>query len=324
MCNAFCVYFQRGRAILAEDSEMTKGFSLKFWGVRGSVPAPGASTVRFGGNTSCVEVRAEGRLIILDAGTGIRNLGKALKRSPGSSPRDITLLLTHTHWDHIQGLPFFLPQLRTGSRLSILGCEGAREGLATLLARQMESPFFPIPLRGSPANIEIQELGGVEFRVGNVFGRSLSANHPGACVGYRLDFKRRALAYFPDNEPHLGRLRILGGKVRPDEVRRAREGHAAMVAFIRGVDVLVMDAQYDSEEYTSHVGWGHGCLEDVVSLAVEAQVRKLVLFHHDPDHTDAKVEQMARTARSLARKAGSNISIQPACEGSVLTVGDDV
>jgi phosphoribosyl 1,2-cyclic phosphodiesterase len=260
-------------------------------------------------------------LIVLDAGTGIRGLGKSLSAAGRKSPREITLLLTHTHWDHIQGLPFFLPQLRPGSRLKILGCEGAREGLATLLARQMESPFFPVPLRGTPATIDIAELKDSSFRIGQVHGDTFAANHPGTCIGYKLSLRGASIAYFPDNEPHLGQLRASKGKQSRQDIKRAKEGHAEMVEFIRGLDLLIMDAQYDSREYSMHIGWGHGCLDDVVALAIEASVKKLVLFHHDPDHSDAKVAQMARTARRLIRKAGSNLKVEPAREGVVLQVG---
>jgi phosphoribosyl 1,2-cyclic phosphodiesterase len=277
--------------------------------------------VKYGGNTSCVEIRAEDRLIVLDAGTGIRLLGKTLQADSGKAAREITLLLTHTHWDHIQGLPFFLPQLRPGSLLRIIGCEGARERLATLLVRQMESPFFPVPLRGTPASIDIVELTESEFQIGGVIGHTLEANHPGACVGYKLVSKQGSIAFFPDNESFLGKLRASGLGVSKEEAQKARKGHQAMVDFIRDVDLLVMDSQYDREEYTRHIGWGHGCVDDVVAMAAEAGARRLVLFHHDPDHSDSKIDAMSRTARQLARKAGSKMKVEAAREGSTISIG---
>lgn len=304
---------------------MNESFTIKFWGVRGSIPVPGASTVEHGGNTTCLEVSAAGRKIILDAGTGIRLLGRNLREAVDgqSSDKEITLLLTHTHWDHIQGLPFFIPQLKPGTRLRILGCEGAREGLATLLTRQMESPFFPIPLRGFPANIEIEEMAAPEFHVGQVHGSAFPANHPGTCMGYRLEFKGHSIVFFPDNEPHLGKLRHSLESTPAEEASAAKEKHARMVNFVHNADVLVMDAQYDRDEYASHVGWGHGCVDDVVDLSIEAGVRHLVLFHHDPDHTDAKLRQMEQAARQRVRAAGSHMKVTSAVEGATLQIAEE-
>lgn len=295
---------------------MSSAFNLKFWGVRGSVPAPGASTVHYGGNTTCVEVQAGSQVIILDAGTGIRLLGKSLKEAGAQTPSELTLLLTHTHWDHIQGLPFFIPQLAPASRLRIFGCEGARESLATLLARQMESPFFPVPMRGFNAEIEIEEVTDSELSLGPVRVQLLRANHPSSCVGYRLEYEGRAIAFFPDNEPYLGKLRHADIPEDDPQARKARASHAAMVDFLQDIDVLVMDSQYDSAEYQTHIGWGHGCVDDVVSLAVESGARHLVLFHHDPDHDDHRIESMTETARALAREAGASVRIDAAREGA--------
>src|ERR1044071_1212780 len=177
---------------------------LKFWGVRGSVPTPGPSTLKYGGNTSCLEVRADGQIIILDAGTGLRLLGRELMKEFGDAPTELSLLLTHTHWDHIQGLPFFLPVYKSQNRLRILGFEGARQGLHNTLNRQMESPFFPIGLPEVPANVEIEELKDMEFDLGPVHVKACLANHPGVCVGYRLFTSNGAITFFPDNEPHFG------------------------------------------------------------------------------------------------------------------------
>src|SRR6476620_4235265 len=159
---------------------------LKFWGVRGSIPTPGPGTVRYGGNTSCIEVRADEEIIILDGGTGLRLLGKELTREFGEKPMQLALLLTHTHWDHIQGLPFFLPVYQPQNHLRIIGYEGAKHGLKSVLTGQMESPFFPIGLREVPANVEIMEMKGLSFQIGKVRVEACLANHPGVCMGYRL------------------------------------------------------------------------------------------------------------------------------------------
>jgi phosphoribosyl 1,2-cyclic phosphodiesterase len=280
---------------------------LKFWGVRGSIPAPGPSTVRYGGNTSCVEVRAHGEIIILDAGTGVRALGRQLVAEFDTQPIELTLLLTHTHWDHIQGLPFFLPVYKPQNQLRILGYEGARHGLEDVLCGQMESPFFPIGLREVPANVRIEELAEMDFRIGPVRVRACWANHPGKCVGYRLDAAEGSVAFFPDNEPGLAAR----GKAALPSGKQDRK----IIEFLRGTDVLIMDSQFDCQEYASHVGWGHGCLNDVVNLALQAEVKRLFLFHHDPEHDDAKISRMVAQARRLAAAANGALRIEAAREG---------
>src|SRR5207253_6043599 len=175
---------------------------IKLWGVRGSLPVPGPATMRYGGNTSCVEVRADGEIIVLDAGTGIRALGLALEKELGPGTIKLTLLITHTHWDHIQGLPFFSPAYNPKNLIRILGYEGARAGLSTILASQMETPFFPVSLRQLPSHLAIEELKEMEFHIGTVKVQGKFANHPGICAGYRLFTSAGSIAYMPDNEPY--------------------------------------------------------------------------------------------------------------------------
>ena len=287
---------------------------LKFWGVRGSTPAPGAGTVKYGGNTSCIEVRAKGELIILDAGTGLRLLGKQLIEEFKEQPLHLTLLLTHTHWDHIQGLPFFQPVYKPQNRLRILGYEGARHGLSNILSSQMENPFFPVTLRELPANLQIEELKEMKFSIGRVRVEACFANHPGICVGYRLFTGEGSVAYFPDNEPHY----VANGSDPRLSLEYLQGQERKMVAFLRGVDVLIMDAQYDRIEYQEHLGWGHACLDDVVSLALKAEVKKLYLFHHDPDHDDAKVTEMTEEARRIVKAQNGKLLVEAAREGVVV------
>ena len=175
--------------------------------MRGSIPTPGPATVRYGGNTSCVEVRSGGDIIILDAGTGLRALGRALLAEFKNQPLNLTLLLTHTHWDHIQGLPFFAPIYDPRCRLRILGCEGARKGLVNALTGQMESTYFPVPFAKLPSNIEIEELKDFNLNIGPVCVRAQRANHPGLCVGYRLFSPDGLVAFFPDAESSARRRR---------------------------------------------------------------------------------------------------------------------
>ena len=264
--------------------------------MRGSIPTPGPATVRYGGNTSCVEVRSGDDIIILDAGTGLRALGRALLAEFKNKPLSLTLLLTHTHWDHIQGLPFFAPIYDPRCRLRILGGEGARKGLVNALTGQMESTYFPVPFAKLPSNIQIEELKDFNLNVGSVCVRAQRANHPGHCVGYRLFSPEGLVAFFPDTEPRQG------GKDRE------------MIEFLRDVDVLILDSQYDSAEYKKHIGWGHGCVDDSVALAVQAGVKRLCLFHHDPDHDDKKIDSLVRHARRLVAGRRAKLKVDAARE----------
>ena len=292
---------------------------IRLWGVRGSIPVPGKSTVRYGGNTSCVEVRADGEIIILDAGSGIRLLGLALDKEFGPRSMKLTLLISHTHWDHIQGLPFFSPAYDQKNLIRVLGYEGARAGLAKILASQMETPFFPVSLRQLPSHLAIEELKEMEFRVGSVEVRSKFANHPGICVGYRLATSSGSIAYFPDNEPYEELKMLLASRdgITEEEARGFADAERGkMVDFLQGCDVAIMDTQYTEEEYAKHVGWGHSSVDSVVSLALDANVGRLVLFHHDPNHDDQMIDKMVEHARAFVAKSGKSLEVDAAREGA--------
>jgi phosphoribosyl 1,2-cyclic phosphodiesterase/CheY-like chemotaxis protein len=297
---------------------------LRFWGVRGSIPVPGSSTVGYGGNTSCVEVRADGEIIILDAGSGMRELGIALEEEFGPRPIKLTLLISHTHWDHIQGLPFFLPAFNEKNSLRLLGYEGARAGLATILEIQMETSFFPVSL---PRAIEIEELRDMEFNVGKVRVEARFVKHPGICVGYRLYTTHGSIAYLPDNEPYdvlKSSLANCDQAEREKAQAYAAAARAKLVDFLRGVDVLIIDSQYTDDEYEKKVGWGHGSLSSVVSLALDAGARKLFLFHHDPRRDDKAVDAMVESARMLVLESGKPMEVDAAREGAEVWLGAKV
>jgi phosphoribosyl 1,2-cyclic phosphodiesterase len=212
----------------------------------------------------------------------------------------LTLLISHTHWDHIQGLPFFAPLYDARCRLRILGGEGARKGLVAALTGQMESTYFPVPFSKLPSNIEIEELREFNFAVGDTLVRAQRANHPGFCVGYRLFSPDGLICFFPDTEPRPG------GDDRE------------MIDFVRDADVLVLDSQYSHEEYHRHTGWGHGCVEASVTLALQAGVKRLVLFHHDPNHDDKTIDGFVRQARALVRERRGKLKVDAAREGMVI------
>jgi phosphoribosyl 1,2-cyclic phosphodiesterase/CheY-like chemotaxis protein len=293
---------------------------VKFWGVRGSVPSPGPDTVFYGGNTSCVEVRADGELIILDAGTGIRSLGRQLQEEFRTRPMQMTILISHPHWDHIQGFPFFLPAYDQQNQVRILGFEGPRKGVEATLSIQMESPYFPISMEALPGNIHFEELKSLDFNVGKVAVKAHFMNHPGVCAGYKLLTSAGTIVYFPDNEL-FGRLKSAeAAHQRQEHTDFARKQDAKLGEFIAGADVVISDAQYSAAEYAEHVGWGHSCVDDVVELAIGANVKQLFLFHHDPDHTDAQIAHMLAGARKQVAEAKSQLQVEAAREGFELTL----
>lgn len=293
----------------------SSGLLVRFWGVRGSVAVPGPTTVWYGGNTACVEVRYGRDIVVLDAGTGIRELGKDLAREFTRHSGRVWILITHTHWDHIQGFPFFAPAYQSGHRIRILGWRGSREGLQRTIAAAVESPFFPVTLREMPGSISVDELDDFEFRVGDLKGQAAMLNHPGGGVGFRLSCPDGSIAYVPDHEiPCL----------EPDEHRKsdatgpaddAAERVKAIHRLTQDVDVLIHDAQYTVEEYATRVGWGHSCVDAVVKSASQNGVRRLVLFHHDPDRDDGQVDAMLASARHQGSQQNPGMEIDAAREG---------
>lgn len=287
---------------------------VRFWGTRGSVPAPGPGTIRYGGNTSCVEVRGDdGTLVVLDAGTGIRGLGRALEsEAPGSAPR-VELFITHAHWDHVQGLPFFAPLYLAGARISIGSPSRLTTSVEQVLDTMMSPTVFPVTRAALRARLAFPRVGDAPVDVGAIRVNSMPALHPDGAVGFRVEPRngsRKALVYFPDNE-----VRVSHAQIDPSEWRRR------FLEFASGAGTLVHDAMYTEGEYASRIGWGHSTMLDAVTLAAEAGVRQLVLFHHAPDRTDTEVDALLDEAREAALRLGSKLDVQAAMEGHEFGTG---
>jgi phosphoribosyl 1,2-cyclic phosphodiesterase len=273
------------------SNPIANSLTVSFRGVRGSTPAPGDAMARYGGNTSCVEVRAGNQIVILDAGTGIRELGVDLLKEFETSPIEVALLISHTHWDHIQGLPFFTPAYSVERKIRVLSARGAGAGLTRALRNQMDPIHFPVNFDRLLGLIAVEELASDDVTLGPFRVRVTALNHPGGCAGFRIEANGGSLAYLPDHEPFEN-----------------DSANDALVEFVRDVDLLILDTQYTEAEFQLHRGWGHGCLPNSVALAVNARVRRLAFFHHDPGHDDEQIDRMVECARSLARPAGLIIS----------------
>ncbi|MBI5472099.1 MAG: MBL fold metallo-hydrolase [Ignavibacteriae bacterium] len=294
---------------------------LKFWGTRGSIPTPGKETVRYGGNTPCIEVRLRGeRLVILDAGTGIRDLGEALM-AKGESV-NAHLLIGHPHWDHIQGFPFFKPAFISGNELTILGAQSKNVTLRQMISDQMNKVYFPIQLNELKAKINFHPLREGTIEIAGAKLTSIYVNHPAFALGYRLEANGRSVVYISDNEPFDGEVaRSVKNveKVIVDKYTETKgDPNQRIFDFARGADILIHDATYTPEEYVNRVGWGHSHYLFTLKVAAEAQVKKLVLFHHDPSHSDDKIDEIVDTCKKEIKTRGYKFDCVAAAEGMEL------
>jgi phosphoribosyl 1,2-cyclic phosphodiesterase len=291
---------------------------LKIWGCRGSIPTPGGATSTYGGNTMCLECRAGDTRVIFDAGTGIRELGQAMLSDGTDLTRTTRILLSHTHWDHIQGFPFFRPGFKPEARFTIYGCDGYPRTLAQILADQMAVQYFPVSLDHMEAHIDFQALPSQPLEFGPVIIDHLHMNHPGLAVGYRVHSAGKSFVYTGDHEPFREPCLDMLGSLTPDDEAYLERRFATLVDFCRGADLLITDAQYTDDEYQAHIGWGHSPTSYAVRLAASAGVKSLLLSHHDPDHDDAVVDQIVATARRMLAEQGADVECHGAREGSTI------
>lgn len=274
---------------------------IKFWGTRGTRPTPGKRTLRYGGNTTCVEVRdRQGNLLIIDSGSGIAELGNTFNQN---EPLQAHVLITHTHMDHIQGFPFFLPAFVPGTQLTIVGPAGSAKSLQAAFADQMDPAYFPIRLDHMPADLEfIERNPGEAFEVGALSITPILLMHPIPTFGYRIDEGSTSFAFATDNE-----IAFFG--------TNGNGSLADMAEWCRGADLLVHDAQFSRDEYRTHAGFGHSTFEEALSLAQQAGVRQLAFFHHDPAHSDTDIDALIEEALGNHRQSGgSEVVTFPAAE----------
>ncbi len=282
----------------------------RFWGVRGSIAAPGPRTARFGGNTPCVEIRAAGQLIVVDAGTGIRELGVSLMKEAAGKPVVGTLFIGHSHWDHIQGFPFFTPLYVPSSKFSVYGVHGTTKSFVDVMAGQMHPTYFPVQLKdlgSKPSFIELH----APVMIGPVKVSYHYLNHPGITIGFRFEHDGKVISYISDHEPY-GKLNASGEFGDKED--------AAVAKFVEDSDLLVCEAQYTADEYKLKRGWGHSTFGDVLDLAQKAGVKRLALFHHDPAHDDEQMASHEADCVALVSARKASLQVFAAREGQTVEV----
>jgi phosphoribosyl 1,2-cyclic phosphodiesterase len=292
---------------------------IRFWGVRGSFPVPGPQTNRYGGNTSCVEIKPRrGPHIIIDAGTGIRRLGKDMMQTAfGEGKGTSHLLISHTHWDHIQGLPFFAPLYQGGNQFYVYARQRDDTHLRAVFASQTEDPYFPVPFNAVKAEVAFRELvEGATFHIGDVKVSCTRLNHPWIAMAYRLDCDGASVVYSTDTAPFTDVLLehefiktapVIGAPLIPEHAAKLRAMREALVDLCRGTDLLIYDTQFTQDEYRQRPHWGHSTPEDAVEIAVAAKAKTLVLFHHAPERTDDQQDAVLTATRAHTRDLGLEV-----------------
>ncbi len=304
-----------------------KSIKVKFWGVRGSIPTPGPSTLLYGGNTACVSVEfTDGPFFILDAGTGIRELGKSLLKT--KRPIHAYIFISHFHWDHIQGLPFFKPAFVPGNKFTIFGTDDTTLDLDQIISFQMNPTYFPVAIQDMRADIRFKSIKEETFFIDDVKVQTQYLNHPGYTLGFRLTYKGKSIVYISDNEPfqfntdlndqplvltEIDDVETLFNNFKENKDER-------LINFCKETDLLIHDTQFFPEEYESKVTWGHSPYNYTVQLAIRSKVQRLILFHHDPDHDDHTIDKIQELSRKSLFEAGVHIPCDAAKEGMEIEI----
>jgi phosphoribosyl 1,2-cyclic phosphodiesterase len=296
----------RNAVATAPTRSAAPAVNLRFWGTRGSIPSPGPATAGYGGNTPCIEVEAGGRRYIFDAGSGIRPLGIALIED--AAPLDAVIFLTHFHWDHIQGFPFFGPMYRPDARLHVVGPMQQNLDVQSLFAGQMGPIYFPVPFEAVSATMTFEHLNEGTWSADGVTVSAMRVRHPSFTVGYRMDSGGRSICYVPDNE-------LVGGGHETAKGWRER-----FLDFCRGTDVLIHDAMFTDEEHGTRMGWGHSTFQQTLDLAAEAGVKRLLFFHHAPERTDDELVEIVDQRREEAATRGLRLEVDAAAEGNEIAL----
>jgi len=312
----------RASALLAAVARVTHTLKVRFWGVRGSIAAPGPETIRYGGNTPCITLERGRDLLILDAGTGLRKLGLTLQaEATGRGPLDLDMLITHTHWDHIQGFPFFVPAYVPGNKVQVWGPPSMEKPLGKVLRGQMDPAYFPVGLGAMAAELTINEIREPEFQVGPFTVKAIYINHPGITMAYRVELDGMVVTYATDTEPYRTLLGWDDDETRHGE-KTAYGGKRdeELVAFAREADLYIADSQYTPSEYKQKRGWGHTCYTDAIQVALEAKARRVALFSHDPMHDDDMLDEKLAHCQRIAAEAGGELEVIAAIEGEHVTL----
>ncbi|MCP4697090.1 MAG: MBL fold metallo-hydrolase [Gammaproteobacteria bacterium] len=298
---------------------------LRFWGVRGSYPAPFGSHLRVGGNTSCIELCVDGRLLVCDGGSGIIPLGNALMAQ--NAIKELTIVLTHYHWDHISGLPFFVPAFVPGWKINIFGPGDCAEEIEKRISGQMQNPYFPVEIETWLADIHYLTMEDFHLEYAPFRIETFYVHHPGTTFGYRIEVKGKRIVYVSDNELSFikGNIELRKGDLDTQEWQlisaMQEEERQTALKHIENADIFVHDAQYDTGDYEKKRGWGHSCFIDTVNFAADAGVKELYLFHVDPNYNDAKIEELHRQAVQILYERQSPMGCHIAREGLMIDLG---
>jgi len=290
---------------------------VRFWGVRGSIPSPGAGTIRYGGDTTCIELRAGPEIIVFDAGSGIRPLGLKLMAEAQGAPIKVHLFITHTHWDHIQGFPFFVPAFIPNNRIIVYGADHETMPLSEMFSGQMEREYFPIPIVAMGAELEFTSISEGTLRIGDIEISSMFVNHPSMAFAYRIDYNGHSVVFGGDHEPYNNMLSYsktayqVNGK-QLDIEENGKEEFSQLLdkklaLFCQDADLLIFDTAYTLDLYPQRKGWGHSYPEYAVQIASMAGAKRLALTHHDPTDTDEKVDAKVEHTRQFIKSSKLDI-----------------